>query len=207
MNPEDKNSDPAVSEEPVETSSFDPDRSKQEFRKLRNRWAITIFLVITALCVIAAVMSAILVPKLLERRLLSERDAAIRSLEAIADLESKYRRTNQYGHYGDRTAVSDNSFLTSNRLSFPAFENYSMSWYVTRKRLDDTGSVIGNNTYTVFAYPIDTWTGFLTTFGVREDGIVRMYYPAIVDDASDVSAWPPADEYIKPGEFAYNHDN
>ena len=198
MNPEDKNSDPAVSEEPVEASSFDPDSSKQEFRKLRTRWAIAIFLAITALLIIAAVISAIMVPQLLKQKLSSEIDAAIRALEAIADLEAKYRQINQYGHYGDRTAISDTSFLTSNELLFPVFGNYSIALNVTRKRLDETGAVTGNNTYTVFAYPIDKRTGYLDTFGMREDGVVRVYYPANSDEASDVSAWPPVDEYIQP---------
>jgi len=207
MNPEDKYSEPTESEDMVEPASIDSDPSKQEFHKLRIRWAIMIFLVITAMLIIAAVISAILTPQLLKQKLLSERDTAIRGLEAIADIEAKYRQINQFGHYGDRTALSDNSFLTSNGLSFPVFRNYSIACYVTRKRLDDTGSVIGNNTYTIFAYPIDTRTGYLNTFGMREDGIVRLYYPANSDEESDVSAWPPVDEYIKPGEFALNYDN
>jgi hypothetical protein len=58
-------------------------------------------------------------------------------------------------------------------------ENYSMTWTVFNlPSMDGESSGIqGIHTFTIVAYPRDTYPGYLATFGVTDDQVVRMYNP------------------------------
>ena len=76
-------------------------------------------------------------------------------------------------------------------------ENYSMSWDASnpyKGSEEGMGAGIGSNKFTVIAFPRDTRPGFLNTFAVTDDQVVRVYNPGSTASPNlwdSVTSWDP----------------
>ncbi|HEX9744177.1 MAG TPA: hypothetical protein VGB30_02015 [bacterium] len=63
-------------------------------------------------------------------------------------------------------------------------EVYNLTWEVNNSAVQPEF-----NSYTIIAFPWVTNQGFLTTYGIKEDEVIRFYDPE--NDLDDLNTWIP----------------
>lgn len=99
------------------------------------------------------------------------------TLRSTGSSQLAYQRTNNSKYYGSIDDLRDNLYIAQGYSLGNMIENYSMTWAVRNDYAGGSGRGIGSNTYTIVAYPRDTLPGYLLTFGITEDQIIRVYNP------------------------------
>ena len=143
---------------------------------------------------IIAIIAAIAIPALLNARRAAWQSRAKGTLRAIGSSQLAYAGTNNNKHYGTFGALKTDLYIAKGYSLGNMIENYSMSWTVTNpyggvNSSDQYG--IASNTFTVIAYPRDTRPGYLSTFAVTEDQVVRVFNPEEGDVFDAVTSWDP----------------
>ncbi|MCP4712043.1 MAG: prepilin-type N-terminal cleavage/methylation domain-containing protein [Planctomycetes bacterium] len=153
---------------------------------------------------IIAIIAAIAIPSLLNARRAAWQSRAKGTLRSIGSSQLAYQGTNNKKFYGSFGALKDDLYIADGYSLGNMIENYSMSWTASNPYqgsgtgLDNGG--IGNNAFTIVAYPRDDRPGYLNTFGVTEDQVVRVYNPEeetatrnLFDDMLNprVNTWDP----------------
>ena len=129
---------------------------------------------------IIAIIAAIAIPALLNARRAAWMARCKGTLRSIGSSQLAYQGTNNNKHYGTFKALKDDLYIADGYSLGNMIENYSMAWTSTNPYGGPNSSGldgIGNNTFTVVAYPRDARQGYLSTFGVTEDQVVRVYNP------------------------------
>ena len=167
------------------------------FNKLQNQKGFTL-LELLVVAAIIAIIAAIAIPSLLNARRAAWQSRAKGTLRSIGSSQLAYQGTNNEKFYGTFDALKDDLYIAEGYSLGNMIENYSMAWTASNPSTGTggLGAGIGNNNFTVVAYPRDTRPGYLNTFGVTEDQVVRVYNPSngnLFTDMYDpnVSTWDP----------------
>ena len=166
--------------------------------KVRNQKGFTL-LELLVVAAIIAIIAAIAIPSLLNARRAAWQSRAKGTLRSIGSSQLAYQGTNNQKFYGTFPALQDDLYIADGYSLGNMIENYSMSWTSTNPSTGTgtLGAGIGNNTFTIVAYPRDTRPGYLNTFGVTEDQVVRVYNSGNPNnmftsmDDPNVGTWDP----------------
>lgn len=144
---------------------------------LQNQKGFTL-LELLVVAAIIAIIAAIAIPSLLNARRAAWQARAKGTLRSIGSSQLAYQGTNNEKKYGTFTALQEDLYIATGYTLGNMIENYSMTWSATNP-YEGTGYSsnlgIGNNTFTVIALPRDTRAGFLNTFCVTDDQVVRVF--------------------------------
>jgi prepilin-type N-terminal cleavage/methylation domain-containing protein len=145
---------------------------------VRNQKGFTL-LELLVVAAIIAIIAAIAIPALLNARRAAWMSRAKGTLRSTGSTELAYQSTNNDKKYGSFDAMKDTLYVADGYSLGNMIENYSMAWTVTNPSTGTggLGAGVGNNQFTIVAYPRDTRAGYLMTFGVTEDQVVRVYNP------------------------------
>ena len=160
--------------------------------KVRNQKGFTL-LELLVVAAIIAIIAAIAIPQLLNARRAAWESRAKSTLRSTGSSQLAYQGTNNDKLYGSFEALVKTLYIADGYSLGNMIENYSMSWEVTL--VDDVrgaeldGSGIGSNKFTIIAFPRDTREGYLNTFGITEDQVVRVWTDG--KDLNALSTWDP----------------
>ena len=164
------------------------------FSKARNQKGFTL-LELLVVAAIIAIIAAIAIPALLNARRAAWQSRAKSTLRSIGSSQLAYQGTNNQKFYGSFEALKGDDYIAFGYSLGNMIENYSMSWTSTNPASGIgalTGAGIGANTFTVIAFPRDTREGYLSTFSVRDDQVVRVYNEGVgINDFNAISTWDP----------------
>jgi prepilin-type N-terminal cleavage/methylation domain-containing protein len=145
----------------------------------RNQKGFTL-LELLVVAAIIAIIAAIAIPSLLNARRAAWQSRAKGTLRSIGSSQLAYQGTNNNKYYGSFEALQADLYIADGYTLGNMIENYSMTWSATNPYKGTGGSGptgIGNNSFTIIAYPRDTRPGFLNTFLVTDDQVVRIFNP------------------------------
>jgi len=163
--------------------------------KVRNQKGFTL-LELLVVAAIIAIIAAIAIPSLLNARRAAWQSRAKGTLRSIGSSQLAYQGTNNKKFYGSFQALKDDLYIATGYNLGNMIENYSMSWEASNPASGTgtlTGSGIGNNRFTVIAFPRDTRPGFLNTFAVTDDQVVRVFNsgPNSGNVYNSITTWDP----------------
>jgi type IV pilus assembly protein PilA len=161
--------------------------------RLHNQKGFTL-LELLVVAAIIAIIAAIAIPSLLNARRAAWQSRAKGTLRSIGSSQLAYQSTNNNKAYGTFTALQEDLYIATGYTMGNMIENYSMTWSATNPYLGTGNSTvrgIGNNTFTVIAFPRDTRAGFLNTFSVTDDQVVRVFNPESGNIFDAVYHWDP----------------
>jgi len=114
------------------------------------------------------------------------------TLRSIGSAQISYRNSNYKHVYGSLEDLQYVGEVADGYSLANMIENYSLSWEVSNipiSTIDDAPTDF-DSTFTIIAYPRDLRPGFLATFAITEDQILREYDPR--DNELDaVRSWDP----------------
>jgi hypothetical protein len=114
------------------------------------------------------------------------------TLSELGEAMSAYRDSNNDHTYASFQALKDSGFIESHKSLDNITPKYFLTWDFSNVSTSPTEefptSTVG--TFQIIAYPRDTRPGFLKTFAITEDQIVREYNPND-NDLTDVKTWDP----------------
>jgi hypothetical protein len=116
------------------------------------------------------------------------------TLRSTGSSQLAYQGTNNKKDFGTFEALKNTLYIAEGYTQGDMIENYSMTWSVfNTPDISDMGTVYGVHTFAVVAYPRDSRPGYLMTFGVTEDQVVRMYNPDNLGEGLNEfkSMWDP----------------
>ncbi len=179
-----------------------PQPPAPENRGCTNKKAITCLVIgfaVGSTLVIVLIIVAIAVPAVINARRHAWESGAQQTLRSIGEIQSLYHEHNNSGNYGSFRDCKDLELIPDGYTFSNMAKNYTLTWEVTPRELAEDGETyIGRSTYTVIAYPLETHAGYLSTFAIREDQVVRIYEPDVGNIEIDVLTWesmghPPAE--------------
>jgi len=107
----------------------------------------------------------------------------------------------KYGRYGTFQDLLEKNYIAEGYTLENMIDSYDITWQVSNFSTVSGEASLGipMHSFTIVAWPEDTRPGYLLTFGVSEDGIVRVYYPDSQDSPNDyngvgdprVQTWDP----------------
>ena len=163
------------------------------FSKARNHRGFTLLELLVVASIIA-IIAAIAIPQLLNAKRSAWESRAKTTLRAYGETQLAYQNTNNDRHWGSWTSLIDTDYLARGYSRGNIIENYSV-YTSTYNPSDLEGNEMygtGDNTFTVVAFPRTTRpAGYLATFIIREDQVLRVYRP----DTTGVNAWGADDDY------------
>jgi prepilin-type N-terminal cleavage/methylation domain-containing protein len=161
--------------------------------KVRNQKGFTL-LELLVVAAIIAIIAAIAIPQLLNARRAAWMSRAKGTLRSIGSSQLAYQSANNEKNYGSFTALQKVEDIAGGYTLGNMIENYSMSWTVSKPKGSIRGGTIAggiaSNMFTIIAYPRDTRAGFLHTFAITEDQVVRVYQDG-VGSFGAVKTWDP----------------
>ena len=108
------------------------------------------------------------------------------ALRAYGETQEAYSYNNYYNHYGDWDSLVAGHFISEGYTRGNIVKNYSMWTDVANPSIYGGASIYARSTFTCVAFPRPIGPpGYLTTFSIREDRILRMYVP----DVAGMNAW------------------
>jgi len=160
--------------------------------KVRNQKGFTL-LELLVVAAIIAIIAAIAIPSLMNARRAAWMSRAKGTLRSLGSTQLAYQSTNNNKNYGTFQAMLDTLYIGDGYNLSNMIENYSMSWDVTQSDdlTGELGTGIANNQFTIIAFPRDSRAGFLNTFGITEDQVVRVYNPDEGNLWDSVHSWDP----------------
>ncbi len=169
-----------------------------------QRRTCCIALVVCAVVLFILFVVAVAIPGILGARRGAPQSRAKGTLRSIGSSELAYRNANNNGYYGTFEDLQQDMFIGGDYTLGNFIENYTMTWEVSNtpaggKKFTDEPQTIrelieraGGNKFTIIAFPLDTRPGFLNTFAITEDQIVRVYNPANPSNKwESVTSWDP----------------
>jgi len=165
--------------------------------KVRNQKGFTL-LELLVVAAIIAIIAAIAIPQLLNARRAAWMSRAKGTLRSIGSAQLAYQGSNNNKFYGTFEALQEVGDIAGGYSLANMIENYSMSWEITRPygtlnegTISDRGGIAAN-AFTIIAYPRDLREGFLMTFAITEDQVVRVFNDENPDnDFGSITTWDP----------------
>lgn len=113
--------------------------------------------------------------------------SAIQALESISDAQLSYRENNETRCYGSLEDLQNDEYIDKNFNLSNLVENYTLKWGVT-----NTSTVEEDiHRFTVVAIPKDNRPGFLKTFGITDERVVRTFNPFNNNVLTRITTWDP----------------
>jgi hypothetical protein len=107
------------------------------------------------------------------------------ALRAYGETQEAYQYNNWQAHYGDWDSLVEGHFISEGYNRGNIIKNYSM-WTGVFNLPIYGSSVYAPSTFTGVAFPRPIGPpGYLSTFSIREDRILRIYVP----DVAGMNAW------------------
>jgi hypothetical protein len=107
-------------------------------------------------------------------------------LRAYGETQLSYAHHNYKGHYGTWDDLANNKFISEGLKPGNVIKDYTLWTNVDNQTYVHPYSVSPKNTFTAVAFPrITQPPGYLATFSIREDKIIRIYMPI----SEEVNAW------------------
>ena len=115
------------------------------------------------------------------------------TLRSCGSSQLAFREENKDGTYGTYQELADSGYIAEGYTQGNMIQNYSMTWEVNNFSTVQTEEFPHGviSTFTIIAYPRDTRPGFLLTFGIQEDQVVRLFNPDNGNDPDHVGTWDP----------------
>jgi hypothetical protein len=114
------------------------------------------------------------------------------TLRAYGETEMAYASHNYKGHYGTWDDLINDNFISEGLKPGNVIEDYKLWTNVNNQTYIHAYSISPKNTFTAVAFPrITQPLGYLATFSIREDLILRIYMPV----TEEVNAWGENDDY------------
>jgi len=159
-----------------------------------QRGAYTIIAILVVV-VIMTLISAITVPKILNARREIREKETISQLKSIGSSQMAYQSTNNNKIYATFTTLKKQGYVPGEASLGDMIEQYSLSWFVSDIPVTTGSTVAVGRSYpgrfTVIAFPRSGGFANLSTFGISEDLVVRVYNPDNNNDVDDVRTWDP----------------
>ena len=158
------------------------------FSEARNQRGFTLLELLVVASIIA-IIAAIAIPSLLNAKRSAWESRAKVTIRSYGETQLAYQNTNNDHHWGSWQALKDTDYLARGYHRVNIIENYSL--YTNTVNVSDLDSLnfgtgISDNTFTVVGFPRTTTPpGYLATFAIREDQVLRVYRP----DTPNVLAW------------------
>jgi len=115
------------------------------------------------------------------------------TLRSIGSSQLAYQGANTEKLYGTFDALKKDMYVAEGYTLSNMIENYSMTWQVsnisTAVSEEFPSGVVSS--FTVISWPRDTRRGFLNTFAITEDQVVRAYNPSNKNRLGHVVTWDP----------------
>ena len=160
-------------------------RNGQECREVtlndsaKSKSAITVGKVLTWIgcSFLFVIFCMFLVMVLLGARRASPFSRAKGTLRSIGSTQAVF--FDKYGRYGTFHDLLETNYIAEGYTPENMIENFDLTWQVSNLSTVSDESSIGApmHSFTIVAWPEDTRPGYLLTFGVSEDQIVRVYNP------------------------------
>jgi hypothetical protein len=100
------------------------------------------------------------------------------TLRSIGSSQLAYKDINVEHRYGSFDVLQEHGYIAEGYTPESMVENYLLTWEVNNlSTVSPEGIIELVSTFTVIAYPRDTRQGFLNTFCVTEDQVVRVFVP------------------------------
>lgn len=121
------------------------------------------------------------------------RSQAKGTLRSIGTAQLDYQSQNEDHRYGSFEDLQAVQAIAQGYWQSDLIEGYSLSWQVSNVPTGDSQNYPPNevNTFTVIAWPRDRSPGFLATYGITEEQIVRVYNPDSSNKVDSVGKWDP----------------
>jgi hypothetical protein len=121
---------------------------------------------------------------------------AISALRDVGSAQLAYQRQNNWKAYGSLEALQDTGHISEDATLENLIPHYNLHWETwpptETRSLPPNAPVNGVfNSFTVIAWPDDTWPGLLCTFAITEDQKIRVYTPSEGDKLDAVHTWEP----------------
>ncbi len=118
-------------------------------------------------------------PKVMSTRRSAWMSQAGGTLRSTGSSQLGYQQSNIDRNFGSFQDLQHTLYIAEGYNLGNMIENYSMTWSVYNSPSIDSESsgIQGIHTFTIVAYPRDTYPGYLQTFGIMQDQVVRMYNP------------------------------
>ncbi len=128
---------------------------------------------------VLVILIAIAIPNPMSSRRPAWTSRAKGTLRSTGSSQLAYQGLNNNKSYGSFQALKDIQYIAEGYSLGNMIENYSMTWSVSNSPniYDEDSGVIGFNAFTIVAYPRINHPGYLLTFGITEDQVVRVYNP------------------------------
>jgi len=150
---------------------------------------------ILAIVVVLAIITAITVPGILNARREASQRQTVQQLRSIGSSQLAYQSTNEGAIFGTFEILKSGAYIPDDASLGDMIERYSLSWNVGNTPASSDNSEVTGRTYpgrfTVIAFPRNPALDQLSTFGISEDFVVRIYNPDSENDETDVKTWDP----------------
>jgi hypothetical protein len=148
---------------------------------------------ISILILFIMMLFAVRIPAYLEGRRVFWMSRAKVTLRHLGEAMNAYHEASDERTYGSFQALKESGFIDPDQSLDDVAEMYFLTWdfsnVSTVSNEDFPASTVG--TYQIIAYPQDTRTGYLHTFAITEDQVVRVYNPEEGNELDDVKTWDP----------------
>ncbi len=108
------------------------------------------------------------------------------ALRAYGEVQEAYSYNDNYNRYADWDSLVEGHYISEGYTRSNIVKNYSLWTDVSNPVNYGGSSIYIPSTFTCVAFPLPIGPpGYLTTFSIREDRILRMYMP----DVTGLNAW------------------
>ena len=164
-----------------------------EFQK-EKKWSMQSCLMWGIIFVlIFIILTFILMPLMLGARRAAWQPRAKGTLRSIGSSQLSYQGTNNARNFASFEALKRDLYIAKGYTLGNMIENYSMKWevYNVSTVMDEYFELPCVNTFSIIAYPRDRRPGYLSTFAITEDQVVRVYNPEGGNDPGKIKTWDP----------------
>jgi hypothetical protein len=139
------------------------------------------------------IIVAMIMPGLLNSSRAAWMSRAKGTLRSIGSAELSYQGHNKGKFYGSFKALQDSQDIATGYTLGNMIENYSMEWQVNNISTGNSDDLPSGDmrSFVVIAWPRDKSPGYLNTFAITDDQVVRVYNPDNGNNLEDIKSWDP----------------